>query len=303
MKKTFLYTATALLAFGSLSSCMPEGTTEVTVPIEYDQTELIMGYSTNDGNTVLQTTAPKTTIVRSLQANTLSFKFSYLIDPLSFSTTTLTTEPLSYQTTNNKLVINLPSLTMAGGQTVQNFSFTGFYNWMSIKFIYNGVQYFINTKATLNMQVVPGTPNVKMVLFDGSTLVSNTPFDEGGFSTNDTQYGIEFKDNGVAQLYMLNAQFASMMPQLQILIPDLSYRMTADSYVITSNASITPFNVTASGNDLYPQYVITDFSATIPYVGSNGSLQFNCTSANWNVAVSDLSITPVTIAEGGTNDF
>lgn len=307
MKKTFLYLASALLSIGTLSSCMPEGTTEITVPITYEQTDLVMGYSTNDGTTVLQNTAPQISITRSLANNTLTFSISYLIDPMTFGYLTLQSDALPYQITNDKLIINKQSLTMLSGQTVQDFSFTGFYNWMNLQFSYNGVRYYINTKYTLNMQFEAGMTTTKMVLYDGNTNVTDTPFDPNGYSTDMPQYGLAFGDSGALTLYMINAVFASQMEDkdiyINLMIPGLKYRMTATGYEIYSEGSINPLNITESGNVPYPQYVISNLTGTIPYNGSNGTISFKVSESNWNVNASNLSITPATIADGSTNEF
>lgn len=260
------------------------GVTNIT-ELTYNADKLRMGYgSVNDpDNGILtQTTAPQLDILWDKINNTASFTFS----PLVLSNggyTTISTDTLKLTISDGQLVIN-PTTVKSGNQVLESFSFIGEGDWMSIKFILNGYKYVINTTYTFYNTSLKEYG----VLWEGNTEIVTT-LNPPTFTTDKIEYFVQFNDSA-AILFMPNAKFHANMPELPMVFKDIPYSMTDDEYVLSID-SLIPSIKMGAGETAYPQYIITDFVANLPYNARNGNLFFLCTDDQWSVEATDMRMT------------
>ena len=288
MKKTLKALAAFFVGGVMLTACNSNEPTEWSSPITFQSSDLVMGYGMDGTSPLYQVAAPQVIVTRSFSSETLQFTFNGLYTPqgaINFSS-----KPMPYTTTSyteqGKLIISQPSVTM-DNFVLTNFNFVGYGNWMSIQFQLDGLSYVINTLSTYNDLDIQS----KIVLYNADTKVTGTPFDPSGFSTDTPQYAFAFKPSSkTVDLYIYGAKFASSMPELFICIPGLSYSMTETGYSIWQTGEIVPSTVDGTDQTPVPSYVITGLTANLPYSGSNGTVSFKCTTAEWLVEASNLEI-------------
>lgn len=273
-------------------ACTPSNDGPYIIPITYQSADLIMGYGGAADQTLTITTAPQLVLSRNFSDETLQFTLNSLY--ASGGMISGTSPELKYKTTsydqNGKLIISLPTVNF-GNYTFTDFNFIGFGNWMTMQFNYNGTFYVINSAYTYTDMDI----NVRFVLWDAETLVTGTPFDPSGFETDKTRYAFSLNSTSQAgSIIIYDAQFASSMPELQILIPGVKFAMTPTGYKVWSDGDIEPQQITLGGTVPQPGYVIKNLNAFLPYNTAGGEMQFNCSENDWLVQANDMEITVLT---------
>lgn len=293
MNKTFKILGLAVLSAAMFTSCTSDSSgIHQTSSGQFDSNKLIMGVkSINSSSDYNINSAPVVGYNADWMTNQMSFTLYNLITP-SNNTVNITTPVMTCEFNNNLQVEVKPTTIAVNGVTLENFHFLGYFAystsyipmcmWMSMTFTIDSNEYVINSFVN---GVATG---YNTALTYTGQLTTFTEMDPTGFTWEGAGYVVSFDTNNMlADVIFSNIKFAYSMPEMGISLNKIPFTMGPNGYQLVANEIIP---VTISDKKERPEYVIKNFSAMLPYDGIKGTMNFECSEANWPVQVTNLVI-------------